>query len=153
MGVYIAIGLVVALFVAAAVMWFVRNNETYDELLPPEKQGPEPPREDIIAYAKKRGFEVWESASDALFSDETPNTHLAADAFSFVECQDLRADKIMVSPTTLKMIEAWDDEVIARDPLKLWGAEIHSDDDLADDIMVILPEIPDEVAKEADPIK
>lgn len=38
MGVYIAIGLVVALFVSAGVMWYIRGNETYDDLLPPETE-------------------------------------------------------------------------------------------------------------------
>lgn len=36
MGVYVAIGFVVALFVASGIMWYLRSTETYDDLLPPE---------------------------------------------------------------------------------------------------------------------
>jgi len=112
------------------------------------------PREDLVEYAQKRGFEIWgpTSSYNCLFSDTTPNTYMAVDAFAAVECQDLRVDRLVVSPATLKRVAAWG-VITQQDPLKLWGAEVHSDTEIADDIMIVLPEVPDEIPEDADPIK
>lgn len=37
MGIYIAMALVVIFFIGALVMQYVRNNETYEDILPPDE--------------------------------------------------------------------------------------------------------------------
>lgn len=143
-GVYLAIGFVVALFVAAAILWIVRNNESYDDLLPPEKQGPEPPREDVLAFAKKRGFSVSTFAAQGgpqFYANSEPCASMAAEAFSMVEAQDLSVAELVVSPFTLKRIEDWGVEVLDLDPVTLWGAAVVSDGELPDDVMLTVPDI------------
>ena len=153
MGVNIAIGLVVVLFIGALIMWYVRSNETYENLLPPEYLGPEPPREDIVEFAERIGFKGVSrpALSDPYFySDLEPSLSMAADAFALVEALDLRVKEMVVSPTIFNMIEHWSIFDSGGDPLTLWGAEVIIDEELADDVMITVPDIDPQEIPEVD---